>query len=354
MYRWYQRSPWPVLLLLLLSPNLKAARFAVYKAWNTAFIAPKLADGTVEPKVTIPSLTWLEMRVPRLFVNQRPLEAVDMTKFYGLLAATPNLRVLVLRDFLTARGPLPLLPQLTSLSLIHTCLPGDGIRHIARSCPNLRRFCTTYHVLDRYEGLAADILTWLAPARATLENMSLDGCAPPASAEFGVAPNGTVRRIGEFPALRILGINYDNVHRSSSFHAPGAVNRLITGCERLQALVIYQATAIDRMDLFPFARAVSEGHFPSLRRVKFVSSCWFPCERSTYDAPLLLWSGYARFASDYNERMWHKLREKIDRNVELMFKTGNVEIQLEKPNQHDRLRTFQEMEKELGMDEYCR
>ena len=252
-----------------MAPNVASVRMRLKDDWELGKLSRRFLGPSKASKLTFPTLDRLQLHFywSTGAVNGGRVPAASIT---ALLAATPNLKSLELREF-PHLGPQHLsLPHgLTSLVLIDTHVTGPALEHIGNTCFGLKRLC----VYSYENGLGDPENSSLAAHRLTLlSKTTIASRLQTLVLSSTVLSPGPLAAIEKFSALKVLGIRY-------AFQGGNAFEKeqkndllvnLVKNCHNLRGLLVAGAFRIKSKAMTQFATAVSKRQFPNLRQVKLV------------------------------------------------------------------------------------
>jgi hypothetical protein len=238
------QEPINTMMLVRLTPNLKQLCLNADPRWrNTDFLL-----AYKNKRVTGPRCTFSSLRGLHIFYRRRAGTSLNtglnLQKLNGLLRSTPYLTELMID---APRGGTSLtcrLPNLTTLILTKVLLCSRGLQHLLRGCNNLATVIISHQcdatVSARFSPITVpEILACLAPSRFSLRSLHLTPWVPPSNdprdGAYGLLPG----RLGDFPALRQLALDYRALGRQ--FHDSDVLVELLSGLDNLEGILLYVA-----------------------------------------------------------------------------------------------------------------
>jgi hypothetical protein len=266
------QEPVNMMMLVRLSPNLKhLCLYADDRLSNTDFLLTYNNRRVTGSRCTFSALRDLHIYYRRR-ADASPNTGLNLHKLNGLLRSTPYLTELMIDGPRSGTSLTCRLPYLTTLILTRVILCDRGLRHLLRGCNNLTTVIISHQtdakVSARFAPVTVpEILACLAPSRTSLRHLHLTPWVPPTndprSGAYGLLPG----RLGDFPALKQVALDYRVLGRQ--FHHSDVLVELLSGLGSLEGVALYVAHS---MTAEAFAALVDEIvgpalEWPRLRRI---------------------------------------------------------------------------------------
>ncbi|KAK4034449.1 hypothetical protein C8A01DRAFT_39065 [Parachaetomium inaequale] len=268
--------PATTMALIFSAPNLTSLQLTTESGWqDTNFLLNKHNNRVTGPKFILANLTTLNINHSHLPWNRDA--GTVLHKLNGLLHTVPNLTSLTIN---LARGGTSMtarLPNLTTLVLINTHLCARGLHHLTRACTQLVHFELTHDPESPHKRFLpvspGQVLDCVVPSRHTLQRLCIKTWMP----EDNMANTLTqqqfplLERLGGFPALRLVGVDYRAVVRRQ--YEDGALVELLNGLESLQGVVLLGVEASGGLggEVEMLKRGIGCAVWPRLRAVRVQS-----------------------------------------------------------------------------------
>ena len=314
--KWLWSSAVPFFLLLAMAPNVTSVETGFSGCWELHDLSARFSGPSPAPKLTFPKVDRLQLQFYPMTLEENG-DKLPAASFAALLAATPNLKSLELREFPRLGPEDPSLPHgLTSLVLIDTHATGPAFEHIVNTCFGLKRLCAYSYV----DGLGDPEDASLAAHRlALLSKTTIASGLQTLVLSSTVLSPGPPAVMEKFSDLKVLGIRYA-FKRRSEFEKnleKHLLVDLVKDCPSLRGLLVAGAFRISSLALARFATAVSKKQFPNLRQVKLVCRL----------------------------EHWEKQQCVVTAPISELFRAGNVELVLGTHKYEGTAQLVEEMEK---------